>query len=169
MPELLAKIESADLIIYASPLYYFSVTSKLKSVIERRLPLGLPFLITKNGLTVHPKKNQKCQKWIIISTCAFSEYDNFCSLDMFYEQNAYATGSEIIGKIYWTQSEALLSNPELFTKYLKTCERAGEEIATQGKFSEKTKKVLSKEMKMPAFAYNFIGNVRWNTRRKAIK
>ena len=164
MCQLLDKIKIADIIIFSTPLFHFSVTSKLKTMMERRMPLGLPFLINRNGLTGHPSRNNHIQKWVIMSSCAFSEYDNFSSLDILFEQNANAVGAEIIGKIYRTQSEVMISNKKIFSNYLAACELFGEEIIKDGRSSIKTQKIISKEMVFPKNLYNFVGNRRWRKR-----
>jgi multimeric flavodoxin WrbA len=44
MPMVLEKILWADLIVYSFPLYYFNVPGSLKNLIDRQLPMVLPFM-----------------------------------------------------------------------------------------------------------------------------
>ena len=44
MQEVIEKLLWADITIWSFPLYYFSVPSKLKTLIDRQLPMVLPFM-----------------------------------------------------------------------------------------------------------------------------
>ena len=44
MADVLQKILHADVVIWSFPLYYFSLPSRLKMVIDRQLPMALPFM-----------------------------------------------------------------------------------------------------------------------------
>ena len=45
MAELISKILAADLIIWSFPLYYFGLPSRLKALMDRLLPMNLPFML----------------------------------------------------------------------------------------------------------------------------
>ena len=59
--ELFPKWLEADLVVYASPLYHFTVNAAMKAFIERTLPILEPFLLQHNGRTYHPLKKQTSQ------------------------------------------------------------------------------------------------------------
>ena len=44
MPGVIEKLLWADITIWSFPLYYFSVPGKLKTMIDRQLPMVLPFM-----------------------------------------------------------------------------------------------------------------------------
>ncbi len=56
MPELIEKTRKADLVIYISPLYVFSVSAQLKVFIDRMLPNMQPYMVKTDGLTHHPNR-----------------------------------------------------------------------------------------------------------------
>lgn len=167
MPKILEKIENADLIIYATPLYHFNMSSDMKIMIERTLPLMEPYLIKDKDITTHPRRNKNKQdKWVIISVCGFPEIEHFQALDLCFEQNARAHKSEIVGKIYRPSSEALKSGAPLFKTYLRNCYLAGKEVMENGKIDEETQKNLYKDFVMPKFLYRSMANRFW---KKQIK
>ena len=93
------------------------MSSHMKIMIERTLPLFEPFLIKDKELTTYPVRNKnKKTKWVIISVCGFPEIEHFQSIDLCFEQNARAHGAEIIGKIYRPASEVLKGGAPLFNK-----------------------------------------------------
>ncbi len=55
MSEILDFIIGADLVIWSFPLYFYSMPSKLKALMDRTLPLNLPFMDTNpDGGIIHP-------------------------------------------------------------------------------------------------------------------
>lgn len=90
MKEILPKMITADIILWSFPLYYFSVPGNLKNLIDRQLPLNLPFMKKDSESGGHPPRYDLTkQKHIIISTCGFwttqnnydgvtAMFDHFC-------------------------------------------------------------------------------------------
>ena len=53
--ELFPKYIAADLVVYATPLYHFTLNAEMKAFIERTLPMLQPYLKKKeDGKTSHP-------------------------------------------------------------------------------------------------------------------
>ena len=48
MKEVLGKILWADIVIWSFGLYYFNVPGKMKILIDRQLPLALPFMVSES-------------------------------------------------------------------------------------------------------------------------
>jgi len=167
MPEILNKIRAADIIVYATPLYHFNMSSDMKIMIEKTLPLLEPFLIKDKELTTHHKRDRdKEDKWVIISVCGFPEIEHFQALDLCFKQNARAHEAKIIGKIYRPSSEALKASAPVFKTYLKNCYLAGKEVVENGKITNKTQQKLYKDFVMPKFLLRFIANRFWKKQMK---
>lgn len=167
MPEILEKMEKADIVVFATPLYHFSMTSDMKIIMEKTLPLLEPYLIKDKELTTHPRRNKEKQdKWVIISVCGFPEIDHFQSLDLNFEQIARAYKAKIIGKIYRPSSEALKSGAPVFNSYLKNCYLAGKEVIENGEVKKETQKKLYKDFIMPKFLFRFVANIFWKRQMK---
>lgn len=133
MSEILDKIISADVIIWSFPLYYFSVPGGLKNLIDRQLPLNLPFMAEGNESGEHIERYHLYhQKHIVISTCGFWTIEgNYQAVnamyDHYYGKNQYTS-------LFCGQGE-LFRVPELKARtdaYLETIRRAGMEYATGG-------------------------------------
>lgn len=72
MQNVLEKILWADLVIWSFPLYYFSLPGKLKTLIDRQLPLNLPFMDGDTEGGGHPSRyDMTGKKTVLISTCGF--------------------------------------------------------------------------------------------------
>jgi multimeric flavodoxin WrbA len=133
MGEVLAKIIAADVIIWSFPLYYFSVPGGLKNLIDRQLPMNLPYMEEGAESGGHPARyNLSHQKHIVISTCGFwtpeGNYEAINSMfDHIYGKGNYTT-------IYCGQGE-LFHIPELKARtdtYLEVVHRAVAEYASGG-------------------------------------
>lgn len=133
MAEILKKLISSDIIIWSFPLYYFSVPGALKNIIDRQLPINLPFMSAESESGSHPQRyDLSHQRHIVISTCGFwtidSNYDGVISMfDHFLGEGRYT-------KIFSGQGE-LFRVPELAAKtgaYLELVRQAGSEYASGG-------------------------------------
>lgn len=88
MEQVIQKLLWADITIWSFPLYYFSVPGPLKNMIDRQLPMVLPFMAEDGGETgggSHPARYDKeGKRTVVISTCGFhtaeGNYDGVYSL-----------------------------------------------------------------------------------------
>lgn len=88
MGQVIENLLWADVTIWSFPLYYFSVPGPLKILIDRQLPMVLPFMAEDGGETgsgSHPARyDMSGKRTIVISTCGFhtaeGNYDGVCSL-----------------------------------------------------------------------------------------
>lgn len=133
MSEILIKLIAADVVIWSFPLYYFGVPGELKNLIDRQLPLSLPFMAEGTESGGHPMRYKVThQKHLVISTCGFwtskGNYDAVIPMfDHFCGKDKYTT-------VLCGQGE-LFSVPELKGRtdaYLETIRRAGAEYAAGG-------------------------------------
>ena len=142
MQTVIGKMLEADIVVWSFPLYYFSVPGILKNVIDRQLPMSLPFMSTKDdgyGSGSHDcRYDMEGKRHVLISTCGFysaeGNYDSVLRMfDHFLGKGHYTT-------IFCGQGE-LFRVKELSKRtdeYLATVKSAGAEYAITGKISEKT-------------------------------
>lgn len=134
----------ADLIVWSFPLYYFNVPGILKNLIDRQLPMNLPFMSKKEneiGSGGHDARYEMKARHILISTCGFySSEGNYDSVKGMFN---HFLGRENYETIFCGQGE-LFRVKELSARtdeYLETVKRAGTEYAA-GAISEATKSEL---------------------------
>ncbi len=81
MAEILDKWKEAEMIVYASPVYVDGFTAQMKTMMDRFVAVGQPFIMKRDGHSRHPgneKYRRKARaKTVLISTCGFGEADNF--------------------------------------------------------------------------------------------
>ncbi|MDR0549062.1 MAG: NAD(P)H-dependent oxidoreductase [Deltaproteobacteria bacterium] len=129
MAPLLDKIIEAKTLLFSFPLYYFSIPGGLKNVIDRQLPLNLPYMVPKAPFGDHPSRyNFSQQKRVVISTCGFwTSQGNYAAVTA---QFSRLYGPFGFTKIYCGQGE-LFRAPELrerLDQYLEIVQKAGAEF-----------------------------------------
>ena len=143
MAEVLEEMRSADLILWSFPLYYFGMPGPVKTLLDRCLPLNLPWMERDAyGRPVHPRRDQNApMKSILISTCGFTTIEN--NYEALIRQFDLAFGTSL--KILCPQGE-LFAHPELrrqTSAYLIQVTQAGREYARTKTLSDSTLRHLS--------------------------
>lgn len=149
MGQVIENLLWADVTIWSFPLYYFSVPGPLKNLIDRQLPMVLPFMAEDGGETgsgSHPARyDMSGKRTVVISTCGFhtaaGNYDGVCSLfDHICGKGRYTT-------IFCGQGE-LFRVPDVRKRteeYLGSVRQAGREYMTGG-ITEETRANLDRPL-----------------------
>ena len=90
MPMVIEKEVEADILIWSFPLYYFNVPGILKNLIDRQLPMYLPFMSENEdgiGSGAHESRyDLKGRRHVLISTCGFySSEGNYDSVTKMFD------------------------------------------------------------------------------------
>ena len=150
MQAVIKGLLAANLVIWSFPLYYYSVPGPLKNLIDRQLPMSLPFMCESrdgNGSGGHPSRYDRSGiKHVLISTCGFySAEGNYDSVTRMFD---HVLGQGKYTSIFCGQVE-LFRVKELSARtdaYLAAVRQAGKEYAG-GRIREET------EMKLKALLY----------------
>lgn len=175
MKELLENLRQkpADILLLATPLYFFHITGLMKNFMDRLLPAGDPhFEKGKDGVYKHIKGNLNIPGFILMSNCGFPEQTHFDALRSWIRIVAKNTDSQILAEIYRGQGE-LLRQENIFlmpviSGYKKLLRKAGGEIVKDGKLSQKTMEDLEK----PLISYDMYineGNKVWDKMLEKMK
>lgn len=160
METIIKKILSADVVIYSFPLYYFGLPSQLKALIDRQLPMVLPFMGNESETGSHPSRYDRSDKrYVLISTCGFYKAEgNYDAVDAQFSHHLGKDGYETI---YCGQGE-LFSVPELSKRteeYLTTVRTAGREFAV-GRITEETRALLA-QLLFPRDVFERMADASW--------
>lgn len=151
MPELLEKVKVCNILVYATPLYNYNMTSLLKAFQERLLPLLDPHLIKMNEAYRHPPRYDVRRKIVLISNCGFPEVSHFDGLRHVFRHIERSGGAPIVGELLMPAGE-LLRNKGLGEKLhgvLQAAYRAGVEVVRDGKVSEEAEAQIQKPLISP--------------------
>ena len=151
MPELLEKVRSCDILVYATPLYNFNMTALTKAFQERLLPLLDPHLIKTGEAYRHPQRYAVNRKMVLISTCGFPEISHFDGLRQVFRHLERNGGVPIIGELLMPGGELLKQQgmQENVQGVLQTARRAGIEMIKEGRVSKETEMEIQKPLVPP--------------------
>lgn len=168
MPELLAKVPQCDVLVYATPLYIYSVSGIMKNFMDRLLPMAQPFIdVDENGLCTHPPRypGAKTRSVVLISNSGFPQQAHFSGLKETMNCWIRGGGREMAGMICCAGG-VLLENPEMrdgFTWYLDAARQAGREVVQTGSISQATQDALDRPLVDDQAAFCLGANAHWSS------
>lgn len=168
MQAVIEKLLWADVTVWSFPLYYFGIPGPLKCLIDRQLPMSLPFMSSETESGGHPSRyDMSSRRTVAISTCGFytarGNYDCVTSLfDRLYGEGGYA-------QIFCGQGELFRVKElsERTDEYLSWVKKAGEEFAS-GKISHQTQTLLAQNL-YPRDVFEAMANASWGVNAQGEK
>jgi FMN-dependent NADH-azoreductase/putative sterol carrier protein len=159
--ELFDKFRQADMVIYASPLYHYTVNATMKAFIERTLPMSEPFFVDYKGRTVHPPR-YPYPRAVVLSVAGFHDEEVFDPLSAWAK---YLFGKRLAAEIYRPGAEAMGASlgGSRAKRILAATDEAGRELVINGEISEATmQRIHEQSVKDVNVAYA-LGNMVWKT------
>lgn len=148
MLEVLSLVGEANIIVFASPVYFANISGMLKVFMDRMTMIGSPHSQKDAKEDDQHSESSKAQapKLIMMSSCGYPDRSEFEVTSLWIKKVAQKMHMELIGEIYATQGKFLTDPPEdlrpVVSNYLQLLEKAGKEIATNMKLSATTEKLL---------------------------
>ena len=133
MQGVINKILWADVVIWSFPLYYFGLPGQLKTLIDRQLPMSLPFMCTETESGGHPSRyDMSGKRTVVISTCGFyTAQGNYDCVTNLYDRLCGKGGYTAIfcgqGELFRVKELS-----ERTDEYLSWVKKAGQEFASDG-------------------------------------
>lgn len=133
MQGVIDKILWADVVVWSFPLYYFGLPGQLKTLIDRQLPMSLPFMCTETESGGHPSRYDMSGKsTVVISTCGFyTAQGNYDCVTSLYDRLCGKGGYTAIfcgqGELFRVKELS-----ERTDEYLSWVKKAGQEFASGG-------------------------------------
>jgi multimeric flavodoxin WrbA len=161
--ELFPKWLQSDLVVYATPLYHYTVNAAMKAFIERTLPSLQPFFLEHEGKTVHPLRH-KHPKVAILSVAGFPEESVFDQLSS-WVNFIWGRRGILVAEIYRPLAEAL-TVPALAEKagaVLAATAQAGREMAESMTIKPATMAAIKQPLADDPRKFLQIGNLMWKT------
>jgi len=150
MVMLLPKIEAADIIVMAVPVYVDGMPGPMKNVMDRALPILQPFFeIRENHCRHPPRAGRRTTDFVLISNCGFWEMDNFDPLVTHVKAICKNACWNYAGALLRPHGEALgymIRKGYPVQDVLDAAKRAAKELVCEGKINEKTLTIVSREL-----------------------
>jgi putative NADPH-quinone reductase len=161
--ELFPKYIVADLVVYATPLYHFTINAQMKTFIERTLPILEPFLIKKeDGKTSHPLRYPHPDA-VWVSVAGFPELSVFDQLSHYVK---FMFKDKLLAEIYRPAAETMMESSGAMVRddIAKGVQQAGKELVETKRVSQNTLETIQQ----PIFTakeggFHGLGNLFWKT------
>ena len=158
--ELFPKWLKSDLVVYATPLYHYTVNAEMKAFIERTLPVLEPFFEQRDNRTVHPLR-QTPPDAVVLSVAGFLEMSVFDQLSN-YVQFLFGRNGRLLAEIYRPAAEMLSRIEDKKEEVFEATIQAGRELVTSRKVSTETLNQIQQPIiDFQTFAQ--MGNLFWKT------
>jgi len=139
----LSILDGANVIIFASPVYFENISGMLKVFMDRITMIGSPHSQERSKTETKPPEPKKepvnAPMLMMISSCGYPDSSQFQVISLWINRVAQKMHMELIGEIYAGQGKCLTTPPEelrpVIAAYLKVVEKAGREIAADMKLS----------------------------------
>ena len=132
MQMLLPKFKKADVIVWASPVYYAGITGPLKNLMDRQLPLFM-----QEGF------GSKKQKVVLVSSCGFWDLSMFdpllVQMKALYSQPE--ENSEFVGALLRPMADGMkemikAGETRLVDEIFQAAKEAGRQLVKEGRISD---------------------------------
>ena len=166
MSELLDKVMSSDIIVFASPVYVGGVTGIMKNFIDRLLPATDPHCkIGKDGIARHVNQHEKLPGMVVISNCGFPDMDCFKYFKTVFSFMNSQDGLKLLAEIYLSEGPLLQANAPglsaIIQNYRALLRKAAREIVNNQAVSKETQAELEKPL-IPHDLYIEMVNKYWD-------
>ncbi len=164
MPGVIENMLWAEVVIWSFPLYYFSVPGGLKNVMDRQLPMVLPFMESGTESGGHPSRyDMSGKRHVVISTCGFyTAKGNYDGVTAIFD---HLCGKGNYASIFCGQGE-LFRVKELRARtdeYLSYVREAGREFCGNG-ISWETREKLS-QLLYPRETFEAMADASWGVEK----
>jgi NAD(P)H-dependent FMN reductase len=164
---LLPELRRADVVVYATPLYVFTVSGLMKNFMDRHLPDLDPHIVRRGDHYIHPPRysdGPPRQKVVLISNCGFPERHHFSALVETFRRFTDNPDTELAATIFCAGGELLAQEMlrDSLRWYTDAARRAGEELVRHGHILRETQAVLDTPLAEPE-VYAQMANLWWDS------
>jgi len=158
--ELFPKWLKSDFVVYATPLYNYTLNAEMKSFIERTLPVLKPFFEQRDNRSVHPLR-QEPPGAVVLSVAGFIEMAVFDQLSH-YVNFLFGRHKGLYAEIYRPAAEILSRKEDKKEEVFKATFQAGRELVNSKSVTTETLDRIQQPISdFDTFAQ--MGNLFWKT------
>jgi multimeric flavodoxin WrbA len=151
MAGVLEKLGRADILIFATPVYHFTMSEGMKRVLERTLPMMDPRVEKRaDGRARHARLGRKDQRAFLLSVCGFPELEVFDSLRTAFREVCELMDWRLSGELLRTMAGMLLSADagpkKAAAGYLELVREAGRRAASGKDLGAEERATLERDL-----------------------
>ena len=150
MQQLYPKLQAADILVFATPVYVDGIAGPLKNFIDRMIPLVEPMFELREGHCRHPpREGVKEGKLVLVSNCGFWELDNFDPLVVHMKALCRNMSRAFAGALLRPHGSALsymIRSGLPVGDISKAARKARRQLVRNGQISEEIQQTVSREL-----------------------
>jgi NAD(P)H-dependent FMN reductase/putative sterol carrier protein len=151
MAGLMAAWREADVVVFGTPLYHFSMTGLMKTFFDRLLPEVEPWLVQDPrapSQTSHPRRHRGPQRAFLVSPCGFPDAEQFAPLVHTFRYIAERHHWTWMGELLRTGAEPLSRTAlvTMFEPYFAEVRRAGAALVQEGRIPDALAEALGRDL-----------------------
>lgn len=151
MAGLLPLLREAAYIVFATPLYVFSMSAQMKAFLDRSIPNYEPYIYIRNDRCVHlPRGEHQTRGMVLISSCGFQELFNFDPLVENFRVFARVGDLQLAGMLLRPHAEVLpmfeSMAPDKVKPVYDAARNAGKELVDKGEVSTQLQDGVAQEL-----------------------
>jgi multimeric flavodoxin WrbA len=150
------KLQEADILVFATPVYVDAVSGPMKNLMDRMIPLVHPFIELRDDHCRHPlREDAKDGRVVLVSNCGFWEMDNFDPLIVHMKAACKNLSREFAGALLRPHGGALRVMKETgapLDDIFEAAKEVGRQLVRDGEMSAETLAIVSREL-MPREMY----------------
>ncbi|MFC1515468.1 NAD(P)H-dependent oxidoreductase [Thermodesulfobacteriota bacterium] len=150
----------SDMVVYATPLYHFTMNAQMKTFVERTLPILQPFFKRKGGKTYHPLRH-RFPDAVWLSVAGFPEASIYEQLSSYLN---FLYGKQLLAELYRPAAESVVQPAyrEVREKIAEAVQQAGRELVESKTVSAETMAQITQPIDDPE-SIAAVGNSFWKT------
>lgn len=161
MADLYPRLRAADIWVFATPVYFDGVSGPMKNLMDRLVPLVLPFVEIRDGHCCHPRREgTRSGKVVLVATCGFWETDNFDPMVTHMKAFCRTIGRDFAGALVRScggSFRGMLDLGRPVNDILDAARDAGHQLVLEGEMSSETLTGISREI-MPLDKFVKVSN-----------
>lgn len=110
--------DGADLMVFASPVYFKNLTGLFKSFIDRLTSTGSP----------HAEKKYESPKFVMLSNCGYPYDSEFEVISLWIKRFSASMNSDLLGEFYFPNGKRLKDSTDEAAVYLDNLAQSGRNI-----------------------------------------
>ena len=150
MKDILSKMDAADIHVIATPVYVDGMTSMMKMVLDRSIPLSKGTVEVRDGHIRHPgREGPKERKLALVSVTGFPEIDNFDALVVHIKAICKNSRADFAGAVLRPAAwfvKAMHERGHSMDHIFNAIRKAGKELVTEGYMAEETLDTISQDV-----------------------
>ena len=139
MKNILDKIKEADIMVFCTPLYFYSVSGVMKNFIDRMLPILTQFMELKDDYVRKTVREVMPSKMVLVSSCGIFGVNQFDSLVHYFENLEKYIGMELSGALL--RSDAFITRD--YGEVYSAAKKAGTQLVNEGIISSELLEIIS--------------------------